>query len=240
MDLKELDILGEKIHEHWYYVSKGRALRDFLNGLTVDEVLDIGAGSGIFSRQLIDNDIAQSAVCIDPNYAEEKKENWNGKTIKFLKSLERTTQSLILMMDVLEHVPDDVALIKEYTNSMPTGGKVLITVPAFQFMWSGHDVFLEHYRRYSIPMVEECVKNAGLHVIKSRYFFATLFPAVAIIRQFKNFLMKKRVLEAKSELGDHPQWLNIALTKVHTIERKILFPINKLLGLSVFCLCEKD
>ncbi len=238
MDLKEEDILGDKINEHWYYVSKGRAMRKFLDGIKVDEVLDVGAGSGIFSRQLLDYDICQSSVCVDLGYDKESNETHNGKPIKFVKSLNKTTQDLILMMDVLEHVLDDVALIREYTDSMPAGGKLLITVPAFQFMWSGHDMFLEHYRRYNIEMIEKSVVDSGLIPINSKYFFGSLFPAVAALRLTKRALFDQD-LEAKSELKLYPDWLNKALIAIHDVECMSLFKINKLFGLSVFCLCEK-
>tara|TARA_B100001989_G_C24550023_1_gene473748 strand:+ start:4371 stop:5096 length:726 start_codon:yes stop_codon:yes gene_type:complete len=239
MDLKEEDILGDKIHDHWYYVSKGKAMREFLGNLKVDEVLDVGAGSGIFSRQLLDHNMAGSAVCVDPNYEAESEEDQNGKSIKFVKSIDKTTQDLILMMDVLEHVPDDVALLKEYADTMDVGGKVLITVPAFQFMWSGHDVFLEHYRRYTIEMMENTIKGAGLKPIKSRYFFGSLFPVVAAIRLTKKMLFEKGKIEGKSELKLYPDWMNQSLIAVHDLERLSIFKMNKLFGLSVFCLCEK-
>lgn len=238
MDLKEEEILGDKINEHWYYVSKGRAMRQFLDGIKVDEVLDVGAGSGIFSKQLMDHGFCESAVCVDPEYAENSEEKHNGNPIKFVKNIKETTQNLILMMDVLEHVPDDVALVKEYTDSMPDDGKLLITVPAFQFMWSGHDIFLEHYRRYTIEMLEETIRGAGLEPIKSRYFFGSLFPAVAAIRLTKRALFDQE-LEAKSELKLYPDWLNKTLTGIHDAERMSLFSLNKYFGLSVFSLCGK-
>ncbi|MGH1377409.1 MAG: class I SAM-dependent methyltransferase [Alphaproteobacteria bacterium] len=239
MDLKEEDILGDKIYDHWYYVSKGKAMRSFLGDTKVDEVLDVGAGSGIFSRQLLDHKICKSAVCVDPNYSEEKEETHNGKSISFVKSIDRTTQDLTLMMDVLEHVEDDVALLKEYADTMPENGKVLITVPAFQFMWSGHDVFLEHYRRYTIDMMEETISNAGLRPVKSRYFFGSLFPIVAAIRLVKKILFNKGKIEGKSELKVYPDGVNSTLIALHDVERMSLFSFNKLFGLSVFCLCEK-
>lgn len=240
MDIKEEDILGDKINSHWYYVSKGRAMRAFLGGnLSVDEVLDVGAGSGVFSRQLIDHNMCQGAVCVDPGYIEEREEMHGDKPIRFVKSLDKTTQSLILMMDVLEHVPDDVALLKQYTESMPEGGRVLITVPAFQFVWSGHDVFLEHYRRYTIKRLEKAIREAGLTPIESRYFFATLFPIVAVIRLIKNLLMKKGEIEGKSELKIYPEWVNKTLIFVHDVERKLFFPFNRFFGLSVIAICEK-
>ena len=239
MDLKEEDILGDKIHDHWYYVSKGKAMRSFLGDIKTNEVLDVGAGSGIFSRQLLDHNVCQSAVCVDPNYAEEKEESQNGKSIKFVKSIDKTTQGLTLMMDVLEHVEDDVALLKEYADTMPEDGKVLITVPAFQFMWSGHDVFLEHYRRYTIEMMEKTIRDAGLRPVKSRYFFGSLFPVVAVIRFVKKILFNQGKIEGKSELKLYSDGVNGALIALHDVERMSLFSFNKLFGLSVFCLCEK-
>ncbi len=239
MDLKEEDILGDKIHSHWYYVSKGRAMRKFLGVSHVPEVLDVGAGSGVFSRQLLDHNLCDSAVCVDPGYEKEHEDLQNNKPIKFVKSIEKTTQKLVLMMDVLEHVPDDVALLKEYADSMPEDGQVLITVPAFQFMWSAHDVFLEHYRRYTIEMMEKVIKDAGLKPIKSRYFFGSLFPAVAGIRIAKNVARRGAEFEPESELKLYPDWFNNTLIKIHDVERASLFGINKAFGLSVFCLCGK-
>jgi 2-polyprenyl-3-methyl-5-hydroxy-6-metoxy-1,4-benzoquinol methylase len=240
MDLKEEDILGEKIRGHWYYVSKGRAMRQFLGDMKVPEVLDVGAGSGLFSRQLIKEGLCNSAVCVDPHYAEEKTESYHGKQIHFVKSIENRPQKLILMMDVLEHVPDDVAFLKEYVESMEAGGHVFITVPAFQFMWSGHDVFLEHHRRYTIGMLEAVVKKASLTPVKSRYFFASLFPMMAAIRLIKKALLDRGALKAQSDLKLYPDWLNSTLITVHDIERRISFGFNTLFGLSVFCLCRKS
>ena len=239
MDLKEEEILGDKIHEHWYYVSKGKALREFLGDIKVPEVLDVGAGSGIFARQLLDNNFCDSAVCVDPFYSQESEELHNSKKIKFVKSQDKTTQKLILMMDVLEHVEDDVALLKSYTDTMPDDGKVLITVPAFQFMWSGHDVFLEHYRRYTIKSMEDVIAKAGLKPVKSRYFFGSLFPIIAAIRIVKNIMFKGKKIEAKSDLKVCSDSLNKTLIAIHDIERSSIFAFNKQFGLSVFCLCEK-
>lgn len=240
MDLKEEDILGEQIHNHWYYISKGRAMRKFLRGRNVPEVLDVGAGSGIFSRQLLDAGFCERAMCVDPNYLEEKIEHHHGKRIQFVKAIETGLQKAILMMDVLEHVPDDVALLKHYGDRLEIGGYVFITVPAFQFMWSGHDVFLEHYRRYTIPMLESVIQEAGLTPIKSRYFFGSLFPVVAAIRFVKKVLLKQGAVKAQSELKPYPNWLNHALIAVHDVERRLLFDVNQLFGLSIFCICRKN
>ncbi len=238
MDLKEQEILGEISENHWYYISKGRAMLKFLADIKVPEVLDVGAGTGIFTRQLLDANLCHSAVCVDPNYNEENIVEHNNKPIRFTRSVDSVPQKLILMMDVLEHVADDLELLESYTDKLEAGGHVFITVPAFQFLWSGHDVFLEHYRRYTIAMLEKVLLKAGMTPIKSRYFFGSLFPVAAAMRLIGK--ARRDQVRVKSELKSHSDWLNKVLTAVHDIERHTLFRFNKFFGLSVFCLCRKD
>ncbi len=214
-------------------------MREFLADVKAREILDVGAGSGMFVRQLLDAGVCESAVCVDPHYAEERTENHHGKSIRFLKSIDGHPGALILMMDVLEHVPDDRALLEDYVAGMDTGGHVFITVPAFQFVWSGHDVFLEHYRRYTIETLEALVRKSGLIPVRSRYFFGSLFPFVAANRLIRRMLWDQGALTAKSELRLYPSWINSTLIAVHDVERRVFFGVNKLFGLSAFCLCRK-
>jgi SAM-dependent methyltransferase len=239
MDLKEESILGSAIESHWYYVSKGRAMRDFLGDLKAPQTLDVGAGSGIFSRQLLDLGLCDSAVCVDPNYADERSEEHHGKEIRFVRSVEGTRQKLLLMMDVLEHIDDDVGFLREYASSLEAGGHILITVPAFQFMWSGHDVFLEHRRRYTISSLEAVINQAGLIPLKSRYFFGSLFPAIAALRLLKRLLIERGVATARSDLKVYSHWTNELLIRLHDMERRSVFAFNRLFGLSIFCICSR-
>lgn len=239
MDLKEEHILGKSIQDHWYYIAKGRALRSILGDIRTDQVLDVGAGSGIFARQLLDHNYAKQAVCVDPNYPAETQESHNGKPISFVKNASSAQSRLVLMMDVLEHVDDDVGLLSEYAKDLPSGAHVLITVPAFPFLWSGHDVFLEHRRRYTRAALLKTVQDAGMEPVKLRFFFGLLFPVIAAIRIIKGVLVRRKTLEAKSDLKMLPQWLNCGLVKIHDLERVTIFPFNALAGLSLFCLCRK-
>ena len=208
MDVKEEAILGPAIKDHWYYVSKGRALRMILGGEPVEEVLDVGAGSGVFTRQLVDFGLARRGVCVDPGYDAEHVETHNGCEIAFVRGVNEVPQKLLLMMDVLEHVDDDIGLLREYTDRMPPGGRVLITVPAFQFLWSGHDVFLEHRRRYTLSQ--------------------------------NRLQLRAGKTEAKSQLKIASSFVNDTLVRIHDVERVVLFPINRLAGLTAFCLAVRD
>ncbi len=239
MDVKEEAILGNQIYDHWYYVSKGRAMHSMLAGMQVNEVLDVGAGSGIFSKQLLKSGVAQTAICVDPAYLQESEETVHGKSVRFVRCVEGAQPELVLMMDVLEHVEDDLALLETYTTLMKSGGHVLITVPAFQFLWSGHDVFLEHHRRYTLGTMEDLVCCAGLTPLSTRYYFGSLFPLIVLIRWISKLRMKEKAYEPKSDLKPLPATINTILTAIHSAERRLLFPFNRLVGLTVFCLAKK-
>lgn len=239
MDVKEAAILGNSAGAHWYYAAKGRALLQFLKGLRVDTVLDVGAGSGVFARQLLDAGVCQRAVCVDPAYSSERVERYNGHEIRFARAAGDAPAELILMMDVLEHVDDDVGLLRRTTRNLRPQDLVAITVPAFQFLWSGHDVFLEHRRRYTRRQIEAVVRAAGLDPVRSGYFFGLLFPVAAVQRLLNKWRLKAGAAEPKSALSAQSRAMNTVLVSVHDLERKILFPFNRLAGLTVFCLARR-
>jgi hypothetical protein len=139
-------------------------------------------------------------------------------------------------MDVLEHVDDDVALLKEYMDKVPHGSRFLITVPAFQFLWSGHDDFLEHKRRYTLKQLEEIVRRAGLFVKYGAYNFGMVFPIAAILRLAQKASINDKT--ARSQLTRHHPLVNKTLKSLCDAELPFM-KFNRVAGLSVFCLAEK-
>ena len=107
MDLKEEDILGDDIGRHWYYRSKAAALRQAVWDLRPRKILDVGAGSGFFSRHLLAHTAAQSALCVDTGYRSDAEDEVEGKKVLYRRDIGTTDCDLVLMMDVLEHVDDD-------------------------------------------------------------------------------------------------------------------------------------
>lgn len=234
MDLKEIDVLGDSLEDHFYYISKGKALSSILRKYSFSHILDIGAGSGIFSKQLLSSGLFHSAVCLDTGYSHEYTEVYKGYPMTFLKSIDSLNQDLVLMMDVLEHIPNDLEFLSYYVSQMKSGTKILITVPAFQFLWSDHDLFLDHQRRYNILSLKSLLQNSGLKEIRMRYFFGILFPLVSLLR-----LLKPKTSTPKSELKNYHPLINKLLILIHDCERLILFPLNFCAGLTLFCLAEK-
>jgi 2-polyprenyl-3-methyl-5-hydroxy-6-metoxy-1,4-benzoquinol methylase len=162
MDLRELNYCDSNPASHWYYSSKAKFLLKFLKNTSPQKILDIGSGSAFFSRFLLTNSSAEECWCVDINYDRDLDFREHGKTIHFRRSFEKILGiDLVLLMDVLEHVDDDLTMLTDYVNLMPRGTKFLITGPAFQWLWSDHDLFLEHKRRYSLSQIESLSKRGG-------------------------------------------------------------------------------
>lgn len=233
MDLKERDALGDQADKHWYYVSKARMATRHLPNST-REILDVGAGLGWFSLWLLRNGHAERAVCVDPGYETEHEERVEGGTILYRRSVTEVDADIVLMMDVLEHVDDDVALLRQYWDMAAPGTVFLITVPAFRFLWSAHDDYLEHRRRYTLSMLGDTVRAAGAEPEALHYYFGSIFPLAAVVR-----LTRSRRREAnRSDMGRVPAAVNGLLTAILKAETQIT-TWNRLAGLSVVARLRK-
>jgi len=233
MDLKEEDILGAGIGSHWYYRSKAAALRRAVASLAPKRLLDVGAGSGFFSRHLLERTAAESALCVDIGYPADRDDSVAGKPVRYRSDTGPTDCDLVLMMDVLEHVDDDRGLVRHYAGKVPDGAHFLVTVPAFDFLWSGHDVFLEHKRRYRLPAIETVVQEAGLEIVRGSYYFGFVFPLAAAVR-----LADRNTTEPRSSLKKQGVLSNAVLTAICAAELP-LFRLNRLAGLSCCVLARK-
>lgn len=236
MDLKETDILGSKASAHWYYISKARALNTLLSGISPKKILDIGAGSGFFSRHLLATTDATEACCVDISYEEDCSDQENAKLLRFCRAVETSDADIVLLMDVLEHVDNDVELLRRYVDLSPAGTRFIITVPAFNWLWSQHDVFLEHRRRYTLAGLEAVVREAGLVVENSCYYFCAVFPIAAALRLFDKFRSQHHA--PQSTLRMHTPFVNGLLKLFCNIERPIML-LNRLAGLSACCRARK-
>jgi len=236
MDLKEQESLGGAADLHWYYRAKSAAMLRLLQGTAFDDVLDIGAGSGLFSRYLLAHTPCRSAICVDLNYPQEWSEMQDGKPLRFVRTFEKFDGSLALMMDVLEHVADDAGLLRETAAKMQAGARVLITVPAMPWMWSNHDVFLEHYRRYTIRSLGQVIEAAGLKRISTCYYFGLTLPIAAGVRLGRRALPWRKKTPG-SDMRPCPAIVNSVLTKICSAELSF-FQKNHLAGLSAFAVAE--
>lgn len=233
MDLKETEILGSAIDTHWYYQAKARAMLSLLGKGNIDKVLDVGAGAAFFSKYLLRHAHTKEVTCVDIGYSSDIDGLEFGKKILYRRAIGHIDANLVLLMDVLEHVDSDVALLRDYVAKVPKGTRFLITVPAFSFLWSEHDDYLEHKRRYTLRMLEDVTRACSLKIERSGYIFGSVFPIALLTRLIGN-LQKKPTSEPKSQLKVHHPLVNKVLASLCALE----FPLikyNRVFGLSVYC-----
>ena len=186
MDLIErhADAVDEGIRHPWE-VARARTLLRLLARLGVDHHterwLDVGAGDAWFARQLLEViPPAAEVVCWDTGYGDSDLGaalEDGGRIAKTVEAPEGRFTGL-LMLDVIEHVEEDVTFVRGVTgDSMDDEGWLLVTVPAHQWLFSDHDRALKHYRRYSPRLLHSVLRAAGLEVEAHGSLFHSLVPA---------------------------------------------------------------
>ena len=229
MDLKEIGKVDPD--NFWYYLYKGQFIFDkAIKSFNKSEILfDVGAGSGYFASIFLKNKKTIKAYCIDPFYSKDQLGNKNG--LNFVTAPPIDKADVLLFIDVLEHVEDDSALLKSYISSSSADALFVISVPAFKSLWSNHDVFLEHFRRYRKKDLRNLIKRAGLVEVESSYIFGSIFPLVWLIRKLK------RSKTIQSDLKQSSNFVNFLILNFLKIEK--VLPVNRLFGTSVFISAKK-
>ena len=241
MDLKELEA-GIDPHVHWYYQSKivplRRYLKERIKASGPITLVDFGSGSGFFSECML-NELGmgvQRVYQVDIGYSEEElgPQKSNERIIRVHYTPKDIDNAVVVMMDVLEHIEDDLGILKEISGAIARPFHYFITVPAFMSVWSSHDVYLEHYRRYTVPQLMHVLQKANYNLNAAYYIFQSIFPLVWIIRRLKS-TDKNMEAPDSSDMAPMPNWLNSLLKAYHKWEMR-WGKSNKRFGLS--CVAE--
>jgi SAM-dependent methyltransferase len=134
----------------------------------------------------------------------------------------------VLLLDVIEHVDDDLRSVRAARRALRAGGVMVLTVPAYGWLWSGHDVALGHRRRYTARALRTLVAEAGLRVEHAGYFNTVLFPAIAGVR-----LAKRLVRGRGHDLHRPADGVNRALERLFSLERHVVLRPGLPFGSSV-------
>lgn len=163
---------GRVVEEHG---APGRRLR----------ILDVGAGDGYLAAELVKRlPSGSSVVCLDAHYTDERIAALAAgapAAVTFTREASEASFDWLLMLDVIEHVPDDAGFLARFVaEKLSPGGTALISVPAWQALFTRHDVVLGHYRRYRVEELRRTLGRAGLTGITSgSLFFSLLAPRLA-------------------------------------------------------------
>ena len=228
MDLLEAGIIDDS--KHWYYRSKLFPIERALKRYTPEfsSLIDVGAGSGFFAKSIVQSSPGTSAICVDPNYPDDVL--GVHEQIQFCRTTNGQTADVLLFIDVLEHVEDDLKLLRSYTDAAVDGCLVIVSVPAFMSLWSVHDDFLLHFRRYRLGQLQSLMIDAKLTVIDAHYLFASILPVVWFARRFRQ---KKT---STSDMRDNSKLVSWILLKILSFEHR--FRLNRVAGVSAFVVCR--
>lgn len=225
---------------HWWYRARREILSDYLKRWAAipqrAHILEIGCGTGHNLPMLAEfGEI--DAIEIDETAGAQASERLGKQVgsspLPELVGVAPASYDLVAVLDVVEHVEDDVAALKAMAKLLKPGGKILITVPAHQWMWSAHDVVNHHKRRYSKATLSAALEKAGLEGHKLRWFNSLLFPA-AVAARFAGKLSGKD----DSDDSPPPKLLNTVFEKIFRLERHLLGRVPMTPGLSIIVLAS--
>ena len=181
MDLIENNLINPI--SHWYYKYKYREIIEGIRTYRDDFkiVSDVGAGSAVFSKQLSIDFPEAIFNLIDINYSSKQLSN-SSTRMKYSREIQPA--DVFLLNDVLEHIKLPKVFFEEVCGYGKNEDLIIITVPAFMQLWSGHDVFLKHYRRYTIKSLIKDLQGAPIYIVEIKYLYQSLFIPTWVFRKF--------------------------------------------------------
>lgn len=240
MERKTYDEMYASEDCHWWFVARKLVLQkiigQYLQNKKPSTVLEVGCGSGGNLKML--STFGQiSAMELD----DEARDMANKKNLCQVKKGKLPNElpfengfDLICILDVLEHIDDDLAALQALKAKLNQQGTLLITVPAYQFLWSAHDVASHHKRRYSKQQLMQVIAKSGLTIQYITYFNTLLFPVIAAVRIMHNILGKT----TGSDVSMPSKFVNNALKTIFASERFLLPNISLPFGVSILVIAN--
>lgn len=238
MDERLYRAFFEVERKHWWFLARQRIVMHLLQRrlkLSRDAVvIDVGCGTGAmlegFQQHFQAWGLDISPLAVEFCQAQGIPNVYLGELSGFA-GRERPPD-LVTVLDVIEHVDDDVAMLRGIHQCLRPGGHVLVTVPAFQALWSRHDDLNHHRRRYRKRQLDERLRKAGFAVDWISYYNFWLFPLACAQRLAEPFIPSS----SDSVLAMPPPWLNAVFTAVFASERWWLSRFSAPFGLSLMAL----
>lgn len=214
---------------HWYYAGKRDAVRYWLARVRPpqpsDTLLDCGAGTGRFAQEmeahcrvLVLDDHAEALERLRTRFRPEQILALAGDQVP----LPAASLDYVTALDVLEHVPDDAAVVRGFARLLKPGGLAVITVPASQALWSDWDEVLHHFRRYHRAQLRALFPPADWELVHVNYTNVLVYPAVWLVRKLRR--RQPAASGNRSEDRLPPPWLNALLRAVFVATAKMRFP----------------
>lgn len=247
MDRDYARLYAELEKDYWWFTARRLILRKLL-AKEIDwhddmDVLEIGVGPGRNLYSLYPSGIRLAGLEPDEPNAELARRRgpvpvYCGVIESMPPPLDGMTFDVITLFDVLEHIRDDLYALDILRKKLKPGGRLVLTVPAYMWMWGQQDVVNYHYRRHTRSDLSARLRSRGFRIRRATYFNTFLFPPVAVLRLLAK-LRAERPGPAHSDLEQYKIGpLNKVLHHIFAAESPFLKYLNFPFGVSIFVVAE--
>jgi Methylase involved in ubiquinone/menaquinone biosynthesis len=228
--------------EHWWFISRRDIIRRIVNKFEKNiKILEIGCSSGRLMNALNE---AKFKEIIGIDISKEATHFCRKNNIKSIIRMDGSKMGfkekefdLIIASDILEHIYDDSYAVREWKRVLKENGKILAFVPAFNLLWSDHDIVNRHLRRYNRQELKALFERNGLRIVRTSYWNLFLFFPILIKRLILNKIRRRS--KPKDDLFRMNKAINVFFCLLLTIENIYCRFFNLPLGLSLFIIAKK-
>jgi SAM-dependent methyltransferase len=210
---------------HWWYRGRRTVIERVVEALGLParaRILDAGCGSG---RNMVE--LARHGTVTGVELSETSvalaRERGSGEVVAgsvLEMPFADGSFDLAVSLDVVEHLDDDLAALRELRRVVRPGGALLVTVPAYQWLWSGHDVINHHCRRYTRRSLQRAAEQAGWQQVRTTYFNSLLLPVAILLRILDR--INKKPTESSLDLWVPPEPINWVLERPLALEAALI------------------
>jgi len=234
-----IDQMERVQREHFWFQARSRILLTLLRPRLQEgiRVLDAGCGTGLLLSQLPAG-LRLAGLDVSPRALEHAARRLPDADLRSGAlpgplPFEAGSQDWILLTDVLEHIEDDAAALAALRGLLAPGGRLLLTVPAFPFLWTRHDAEHGHFRRYTRAQLRGRLEEAGFAIERLTFYNTLLFPAVLAVRALKRLTGRDG-----DDMELPPRPLNALFRWVFSLERHWLPVAGFPLGVSLLAIAR--
>lgn len=238
------DITYIKINEHerahWWYRVRRKITKYLITQSAPaghPKILDVGCGTGMLLTELADIgdvtgiDVSQLAIDFCLERGLQNVAISDGTTIPYPDE----SFDVVLALDVIEHIEDDAMAAREILRVLKPGGRAILFVPAFQFLWGRNDELGRHFRRYTLPELRGLCERTGFTIQRASYFNFFLFLPILLVRT----IVKMLGLQSGPELESSGKIMNAVFYQIFNLEYRILRFMNLPFGVSALLVAVK-
>jgi len=232
--------------EHWWFRARRLILRDLLAHLQwppQPKILEIGVGSGYNLLEIYPSDARLEGIEPEPTLA--RLAAARSSTLVFNASIDHLPSEIreesydgVTLFDVLEHIPDDTRALQIVNRKLKRGGRIILSVPAYMWLWGKQDIVNQHCRRYTLRGLRRKLQAAHFTIERITYFNTFLFLPIAVVRLIARYSGQAYIAEGDFVYVRRPS--NAVLLTLFSLERFFLRYLDFPFGVSVFAVARKN